>query len=209
MTEQDFTQIMRDIDSLQERLDKVFKRVNADPIYADEKQIGDAISDNPRYFAMDRKNELCEIFFAILDQIYARIVNQDRENYIFNPQLPPGPGVSRLPEMDMLERDMMPLSWALQAEWAAPYLCDTIDSYFQLFSEAEAEIVFDTVDFLFRIFPEYAETPQGNDVLEYWRKLAHERDSLRPESDEDKSFLLDLLMKKKQELTEKKQNNDA
>ena len=62
--QQDFTQCLKDIDRIQEKLDHVFKRVNADPIYFTEQQIRDAISDNVRYFPVDRKAELCEIFFA-------------------------------------------------------------------------------------------------------------------------------------------------
>ena len=201
--EQDFTQCLRDIDRIQEKLDKIFKRVNADPIYSTEQQIRDAISDNVRYFPADRKAELCEIFFAVLDQVYDRIVKQDRKTLFCNPQIPPPEGKPspRLPETDMLMRCMMPLSWALSAHWELPELKDLIDDYLASFSEEEAGILYETLCFLFHLFPEYRrEMPQSAEFLEYWRKLAHERDSLVPETDETKSRMLTILLEKRSRL---------
>ena len=100
----DFTEPMRRIDALQERLDQVFQRVNADPVYRTEQTIADAISDNPRYLDSDRKSELAEIFFAILDQIYEKIVKQDTSDPFCNPAVEPG-GRARLPQTEMLMRE--------------------------------------------------------------------------------------------------------
>ena len=198
--QQDFTQCLKDIDRIQEKLDHVFKRVNADRIYFTEQQIRDAISDNVRYFPVDRKAELCEIFFAILDQIYDRIVKQDRSSVFCNPQLDPPAGKPslRLPEMDMLMRCMMPLSWALSAHWESPELTDILDDYLKVFTEEEAQVIYETLIFLFNLFPEYrAEMPQSGEFLDYWRKLAHERDALKPEDDAAKAEMLTILLKKK------------
>ena len=192
MNSQDYTAVMRRIDALQERLDSVFKRVNADPIYETEQSIADAISDNPRYYNEDRKKELAEIFFALLDQIYDRIVKQDAKNTFCNPQIPAG-SKPRLPEMEMFFRVVMPLGWALEAKWAAESLKNVRDAYLATYTQEEAQLVYDLLGFLFELFPEFTQT----DVLEYWRMTAEEPDSMRPESDEDKSFLLSVLMRKK------------
>ena len=198
--DQDFTQCLQNIEQIQQKLDETFKRVNADPIYFTESQIRDAVSDNVRYFPADRKAELCEIFFAILDVIYDRIVKQDNTEIFCNPQMDPEPGVPsrRLPEMDMLMRCMMPLSWALSAHWESPELTDLIDDYLAVFSVEEAAVIYETLIFLFNLFPEYRkEFPQSKDVLEYWRKLAHDRESLKPEDDNAKSQMLQILLAKK------------
>ncbi len=196
---EDYTQVMRDIDSLQERLDQVFKRVNADPVYATPKAIADAISDNPRYFEEDRKKEIAEIFFAILDQVYDRIVDQDQTNLCCNPMSEKG----KIPEADMLMRDLMPFSWALEAKWCAPELVNTVDMNFARYSEAESTLVCDVLDFLGKLFPGAVHA----DVLEYWQKMAQDRESMREESDEDKAFLLSVLMRKKAEMDQKKKQN--
>ncbi len=198
---EDYTQTMREIDSLQERLDQVFKRVNADPVYTTAKAIADAISDHPRYFEDDRKKETAEIFFAILDQIYDRIVEQDHTNFCCNPMMPAGE--PRIPEADMLMRDLMPLSWALEAKWCAPELADTVDLNLSRYSEAEAVLVYDVLVFLGKLFPEAVHA----DVLAYWQRMAQERESLREENDQDKAFLLSVLMRKKAEMDQKKQRS--
>ena len=192
MNSQDYTEVMRRIDALQERLDSVFKRVNADPIYETEQSIADAISDNPRYYNEDRKKELAEIFFALLDQIYDRIVKQDVKNTFCNPQIPAG-SKPRLPEMEMFFRVVMPLGWALEAKWASESLKNVRDAYLATYTQEEAQLVYDLLGFLFELFPEFTQT----DVLEYWRMTAGEPDSMRPESDEDKSFMLSVLIQKK------------
>ncbi len=196
---EDYTQVMRDIDSLQERLDQVFKRVNADPVYATPKAIADAISDNPRYFEEDRKKEIAEIFFAILDQVYDRIVEQDQTNFCCNPMM--SAGEPRIPEAEMLMRDLMPLAWALEAKWCAPELADCVDLNLSRYSETETALVYDILLFLSKLFPEAIHA----DVLAYWQRLAQDRESLHEESDADKAFLLSVLMKKKAELDQKKQ----
>jgi len=192
MNSQDYTSVMRRIDALQERLDSVFKRVNADPIYETEQSIADAISDNPRYYNEDRKKKLAEIFFALLDQIYDRIVKQDAKNPCCNPQIPAG-SKPRLPEMEMFFRVIMPLGWALEAKWVAESLKNVRDAYLATYTQEEAQLVYDLLGFLFELFPEFTQT----DVLEYWRMTAEEPESMRPESDEDKSFMLSVLMQKK------------
>ncbi len=199
---EDFTQTMRDIDALQERLDNVFKRVNADPVYETASAIADAISDNPRYFSDDRKKEYAEIFFAILDQVYDRIVKQDKTNPCCNPMIPAGTA-ARIPEADMFMRDLMPLSWALEAQWLAPALAGTIDTFFKTFTQEEAELIRDLLQFLAQYFPEAVHA----DVQAYWTKIAEDRESLRDESDEDKAFMLSVLVRKKAEMEQKKQQN--
>ena len=105
------------------------------------------------------------------------------------------------PEMDMLLRCMMPLSWALSARWESPELTDLIDDYLSVYNENEAAVIYETLIFLLNLFPEYRkELPQSGDVREYWRKLAHERESLRPEDDNAKAQMLTILLKKKSEI---------
>lgn len=189
--EKDFTQVMRDIDALQERLDEVFKRVNADPIYETERAIADAISDNPRYFNDDRRKELAEIFFAILDQIYDRIVKQDHKTLFCNPQANDG----YLPETEMLLLDVMPLAWALQKQWVKPELAFSYDEYVGGFSEAETQLVYDILLFFANLFESFKKA--AADVIEYWQRLAAERDAMHAETDEDKALLLSVLLAKK------------
>lgn len=189
--EKDFTQVMRDIDALQERLDEVFKRVNADPIYETERAIADAISDNPRYFNDDRRKELAEIFFAILDQIYDRIVKQDQKTLFCNPQSNDG----YLPETEMLLLDVMPLAWALQKQWVKPELAFSYDEYVGGFSEAETQLVYDILLFFANLFESFKKA--AADVIEYWQRLAAERDAMHAETDEDKALLLSVLLAKK------------
>lgn len=189
--EKDFTQVMRDIDALQERLDAVFKRVNADPIYETERAIADAISDNPRYFNDDRRKELAEIFFAILDQIYDRIVKQDQKTLFCNPQANDG----YLPETEMLLLDVMPLAWALQKQWVKPELAFSYDEYVGGFSEAETQLVYDILLFFANLFESFKKA--AADVIEYWQRLAAERDAMHAETDEDKALLLSVLLAKK------------
>lgn len=197
---QDFTQTMRDIDALQERIDKTFKRVNADPIFSSPSAIRDAISDNARYYPVDRKNELAEIFFAILDQIYEKLVRQDSQDPFCNPQIPYAPGVTRFPEFEMLARDMMPLGWAIEAKWADSSLADAYDMYLGTYSEEESSVIYDALIFCLDLFPECRDSRIGGDLAEYWRRFSLERGSMREENDRDKAFLLSVLMRKKAQI---------
>lgn len=204
MTEQDLSKKLNEIDTLQERLDKTFKRVNADPLYTTEKALSDAISDNPRYFNADRKKELAEIFFSLLELIHTRISSPDASaGLLCNPQRPPENGKPRLPELEMLLRDMMPLSWALEAQWLRPELKNTFDTYLETFSPEETDTLYDTLRFIAGLFPEISASQQGRDVLEYWRLLSCEHDSMRAENNQDKAFLLSTLMAKKAALNTK------
>jgi len=201
---QDFSRTLQDIDSIQERIDKAFKRVNADPIFASPQAIRDAVSDNARYYPADRKNELAEIFFAILDQIYAKLKAKDDSDPFCNPLFPADGKTQRFPEFEMLARDMMPLGWALEAKWADASLENTYDMYLKVFSEEEAAVICDTLNFCLGLFPECRESAIGTDLAEYWRRFAFERESMREENDTDKAFLLSVLMKKKAELANRK-----
>ena len=203
MPDRDFTEPMRRIDALQERLDQVFQRVNADPVYRTEQAIADAISDNPRYLGADRKLELAEIFFAILDQIYEKIVHQEKSDPFCNPLAESG-GRDRLPQTEMLMRDMMPLAWALSAAWEPPELKGTSCSFFLSFTEAEAGIILEILEFLTELFPEFAAAKGYGDVHEFWTNLASHRELLREEDDEAKSKLLSILVRKKIDLDKKR-----
>ena len=203
MPDRDFTEPMRRIDVLQERLDQVFQRVNADPVYRTEQAIADAISDNPRYLGADRKLELAEIFFAILDQIYEKIVHQEKSDPFCNPLAESG-GRDRLPQTEMLMRDMMPLAWALSAAWNPPELKGTSCSFFLSFTEAEAGLFLEIIEFLADLFPEFAEAPGYGDLHEFWTNLAFHRELLREEDDEAKSKLLSILVRKKIDLDKKR-----
>ena len=194
---------MRRIDALQERLDQVFQRVNADPVYRTEQAIADAISDNPRYLGADRKLELAEIFFAVLDQIYEKIVHQEKVDPFCNPLTEPC-GQPRLPQTEMLMRDMMPLAWALSAAWNPPELKGTSCSFFLSFTEAEAGLFLEIIEFLADLFPEFAEAPGYGDLHEFWTNLAFHRELLREEDDEAKSKLLSILVRKKIDLDKKR-----
>ena len=197
MAEEDFTGTVRQIDALQERLDNVLHRVNADPVYETEQAISDAISDNPRYFDADRKAELGEIFFAVLERIYEKIVTQNTTDPFCNPQAPASPGTPRLPQLEMLMRDMMPLAWSLSAAWNPPDLKGTCCAFFLSFTEEEAQLFLDLIDFLAGLFPEFAAMPGYDDFHEFWQDLACRRERLRPEDDEAKSRLLNILLEKK------------
>ena len=203
MPDRDFTEPMRRIDALQERLDQVFQRVNADPVYRTEQAIADAISDNPRYLGADRKLELAEIFFAVLDQIYEKIVHQEKVDPFCNPLTEPC-GQPRLPQTEMLMRDMMPLAWALSAAWNPPELKGTSCSFFLSFTEAEAGLFLEIIEFLADLFPEFAEAPGYGDLHEFWTDLAFHRELLREEDDEAKSKLLSILVRKKIDLDKKR-----
>lgn len=203
MPDRDFTEPMRRIDALQERLDQVFQRVNADPVYRTEQAIADAISDNPRYLGADRKLELAEIFFAVLDQIYEKIVHQEKVDPFCNPLTEPC-GQPRLPQTEMLMRDMMPLAWALSAAWNPPELKGTSCSFFLSFTEAEAGLFLEIIEFLADLFPEFAEAPGYGDLHEFWTNLAFHRELLREEDDEAKSKLLSILVRKKIDLDKKR-----
>ncbi len=214
---EDFTSVLREADSLMERLDRVFKRRNESPAYTTEKALEDAVSDNVRYFGPDRKEEIAEIFFSILSLITDRIVHQDRTDSFCNPQIPSVCGTEnppssadvsasqpRLPQMDMLMRSLMPLAWALAGEWEIPELKNTIDDYLSSYTEEEALLVYEVLMYLFRVFPEFSGTPRQVEFMDYWDRMAHDRASLRPEDDPAKSLLLDYLLKKRLAMMQKK-----
>lgn len=188
---------IRRVDGLQERIDRVFKRVNADPVYADWKQIADAVSDNPRYLGDDRKFELGEIFFAILEQIYREAAAREEED-----DVPLFTG--DLTEAEMLMRDMMPLSWALCAQWTPPELKNVCCVFFQSFTPEESELFFDLLRFMADVFPAFGKRTEYPDVLEFWDNMAHHRENLRPEDDEAKSELLTVLARKQAASLEKR-----
>ena len=196
MKSDDFTEAVRRIDELQARMDNVLHRVNADPVYETEQTISDAISDNPRYFDADRKAELGEIFFAILERIYEKIVNRNTTDPFCNPQAPASGG-PRLPQLEMLMRDMMPLAWSLSASWNPPDLKGTVCPFFQSFTEEEAQLFLELIDFLSGLFPEFPAMPGYDDFHEFWDDLAWHRDRLRPEDDAARSRLLNVLLEKK------------
>ncbi len=187
------TEILREIEVLQDQLTKRFKRPNEDPIFTTEARLRDAISDNPRYFAADRRLELAEILFAALDFVYERVAENDAENVFCNPMLP-GSELSRLPEPEMLCRTLMPLGWSLGAKWLLPELATVKDEYIAGFTQSQAELVHQVLDFLFRLFPEPEPGSMTRDVLAYWHALAFEPETMRAESDEDKSRLLPLML---------------
>ena len=68
----DRNSVQRDIEGFQHQLDKLFKRANEAPVYDTRKKLEDAVSDNPRYYPPDRRKELAEILFGILDVVYER-----------------------------------------------------------------------------------------------------------------------------------------
>lgn len=187
--------LLREIEVLQDRLNKLFKRPNEDPIFTTEKQLRDAVSDNPRYFAADRRSDLAEILFATLDFIYERVADGDSKELFCNP-LPPGSSLSRLPEPEMLCRIVMPLGWSLAAAWLLPDLERVKDEYLAGFSQPQAELVHQILEFFLKLFPESEGEAafRPGDVLAYWHALAFEPETMRLESDEDKSRLLPLLL---------------
>ena len=74
--------IQRDIEAFQNELDKLFKRPNEAPVYDTKRKLEDAISDNPRYYPPDRRKELAEILFGILDFVYERAgIDDDPETF--------------------------------------------------------------------------------------------------------------------------------
>lgn len=195
---EDYTEVIRKADELQKLLDEVFRRGNTNAVYRSEAAIREAISDNPRFYNEDRKNDLAEILYALIDLVYGNILAQNRETPCCNPQLPPESG-DRLPDAEMLMRIMMPLGWALDATWFDPTQSSVIDDYIGAFSEREVNAVYQCLDFLFQLFPEYLAMPTGRDVLEYWRKLATERDSMRVPDEHDRQLLRSFLECKKAE----------
>ncbi len=203
---EDQTQVIRRIDELQERIDKVFKRVNPNPVYTSKSAIADAISDNLRYLGDDRKFELGEIFFGILEQIYERIVKQDMQDPFCNPQVSADAG-ERVPEPEMLMRDMMPLAWALNTEWTPPELKNVYCVFFQSFTEEEAQLFYELITFLAETFPEFAQRKEYSDFIGFWDNLAHNREVLIPEDDEAKSKLLTVLAGKQAASLEKRLNS--
>ena len=190
----DFTEAIRTIDTLQNRMDETFHRPNADPVYHTQEAIADAISDNLRYFDADRKAELVEIFFAILEQVYERMVHPENTDPFCNPNAPAG---KRLPELEMLFRDMMPMAWALSAAWNPPELKNTYCEYFQSFTEEECLVLLDTLEFLAGLFEELNDSPFYPDVHDFWINMAKKPENLREEDDEARSKLLTVLMEKK------------
>lgn len=195
--DKDFTDTIRKIDEIQSRIDTVFKRVNSDPVYHTEKAIADAISDNPRFFDSDRKAELAEIFFAVLDKIYYSIVKPDSDSQFCNP-LHEIQDAKQFPELNMLMRDMMPLGWALSAKWEKDNLKNTMSDYLAAFTPEENSAILDFMEFLFETFPQFKEQNEYHDFMEYWRKNVNDHESMRLEDDYDKALLLDVMLKKRQ-----------
>jgi len=195
--------ILDTIDVLQTKLDEVFQRQNTCPVYHTEESIRDAISDNIRYFPEDRKADLGEIFYAVLERIYQCLENHDSDSVFCNPNRPKSNNTERFPEADMLMRCMMPLSWALSAKWEMPEFANTADEYLLSYTPEQTAVIYDTLKFFFEIFPELnTDYPQSAEFLDYWKTLATDRDSILPESDELKSKMLTVLIAKKLELNQ-------
>ncbi|GEM_PF-1413313 len=191
----DKNSLKRDIEAYQLELDKVFHRVNEDPIYDTPKKVAEAISDNPRFFPTDRKMELAEILYSILDQIYERADELPTDGDLrFNP-LPEGSSIERLPETEMLFRASMPLEWGLAATWLFPEMKCVMDEYISVFTLKEAELVYGIFDFLLELFPAQNEAgSMAQDVLEYWRGLAKTPELFHKETEEEKSRMLPELL---------------
>ena len=188
------SEVQSRIDTLQKHFDEVFHRVNADPIYQSREEIADAISDNLRYFDADRKADLAEVFFALLEQMYDRVEHPGSGNSFCDPAAAPG---DRFPEVEMLCRDIMPMAWALSAEWNPPELRNTYCEYFQSYSQEESAVIFETLEFFAQHFEELGKSPFYEDVRDFWHCMAYTPEALREEDDEIRSKLLDVLLAKK------------
>lgn len=194
----DRNSIQRDIEALQHELDKVFKRPNEDPVYDTEQKLRDAISDNPRFYPPDRRMELAEILFGILDIVYERAGSDDDPEPFCNPVLP-GAGLSRLPEPEMLFRCMMPLAWSIRGRWVYPEMKRVMDDYIASFPPAQIKIVWQVLDFLLDLFPGAPDDPAPAEVRAYWRGLADEPERYHAETPSEKSILLQVLLEAAQD----------
>ena len=189
----DRNSIQRDIEAFQHQLDKTFKRANEDPIYDTGAKLRDAISDNPRYYPADRKKELAEILFGILDLVYERAGSDDDPEPFCNPVLP-GADLSRLPEPEMLFRCVMPLAWSIRGRWVYPEMKRIMDDYISSFTPKQAELVHQILDFLLELFPDTSESAASGEVLAYWRELAEAPERFHQETPSEKSLLLQVLL---------------
>ena len=190
--------IQRDIEAFQNELDKLFKRPNEAPVYETKKKLEDAISDNPRYYPPDRRMELAEILFGILDFVYERAGSDDDPDPFCNPVLP-GADLSRLPEPEMLFRCMMPLAWSIRGRWVYPEMKRVMDDYIASFPPAQVKIVWQVLDFLLDLFPGKPDDPAPADVRAYWRGLAEEPERYHAETPSEKSILLQVLLEAAQD----------
>ena len=195
----DRNSIQRDIEAFQHELDKLFKRPNEDPVYDSERKLRDAISDNPRFYPPDRRRELAEILFGILDIVYERAGSDDDPEPFCNPVLP-GADLSRLPEPEMLFRCMMPLAWSIRAKWVYPEMKRIMDDYIASFTHPQVKLVWQILDFLLDLFPcGPDDSARAADVRAYWRELAEAPERFHPETPSEKSILLQVLLEAAQE----------
>ena len=194
----DRNSIQRDIEAFQHELDKIFKRANEAPIYDTRKKLEDAISDNPRYYPPDRRKELAEIFFGILDFVYERAGSDDDPDPFCNPVLP-GADLSRLPEPEMLFRCMMPLAWSIRARWVYPEMKRVMDDFIASFTPQQVKIIHQILGFLLDLFPDRSGSPAAAEVLAYWRGLAEEPERYHTETPSEKSMLLQVLLEAAQD----------
>ena len=194
----DRNSIQRDIEALQHELDKAFKRPNEDPVYDTEQKLRDAISDNPRFYPPDRRMEIAEILFGILDFVYERAGSDDDPEPFCNPVLP-GAGLSRLPESEMLFRCIMPLAWSIRGRWVYPEMKRVMDDYIASFPPAQVKIVWQVLDFLLDLFPGEPDDSAPAEVRAYWRGLAEEPERYHAETPSEKSILLQVLLEAAQD----------
>ena len=190
--------IQRDIEAFQHELDKLFKRPNEAPIYDTRKKLEDAISDNPRYYPPDRRKELAEIFFGILDFVYERAGSDDDQEVFCNPVLPDA-NLTRLPEPEMLFRCMMPLAWSIRGRWVYPEMKRITDDYIASFSQPQVKIIYQVLDFLLELFPDKSGATASAEVLAYWRELAEAPERFHRETPSEKSILLQVLLEAAQD----------
>ena len=194
----DRNSIQRDIEAFQHELDKTFKRANEDPVYDSEAKLRDAISDNPRFYPADRRKELAEILFGILDLVYERAGSDDDPEPFCNPVLP-GADLSRLPEPEMLFRCVMPLAWSIRGRWVYPEMKRVMDDYIASFPPAQVKIVRQVLEFLLDLFPGAPDDPAPAEVRAYWRGLAEEPERYHAETPSEKSILLQVLLEAAQD----------
>ena len=194
----DRNSIQRDIEALQHELDKVFKRPNEDPVYDTEQKLRDAISDNPRYYPPDRRMELAEILFGILDIVYERAGSDDDPEPFCNPVLP-GADLSRLPEPEMLFRCMMPLAWSIRGRWVYPEMKRVTDDFISSFTQPQVKLIWQILDFMLDLFPDKSDSPASSEVRAYWRELAEAPERFHVETPSEKSILLKVLLEAAQD----------
>ena len=194
----DRNSIQRDIEAFQHELDKVFKRANEDPVYDTEAKLRDAISDNPRFYPADRRKELAEILFGILDLVYERAGSDDDPDPFCNPVLP-GADLARLPEPEMLFRCMMPLAWSIRGRWVYPEMKRVTDDFISSFTQPQVKLIWQILDFLLELFPDDSGSPASAEVRAYWRELAEAPERFHVETPSEKSILLKVLLEAAQD----------